>query len=146
MVSWSAFGSSVMKRSSALFYIGLTALCILTYNVIPQSLVRVQHIAEAVSAPSVVTVSGTAQYVFTATAVRDGGRVVCRTIQNCGTNAVFYAIGAVATTSAYHGIIAGGSSVKDGLGSVVDLSRYTGQVSLITASGSSDCALTELTQ
>jgi len=117
------------------------------FNLYSQSFVRIDDASRTVVAPSIVTVTTDAQYVFTAnTTYLNFGRVLKRAIQNTGTNAVLYAIGSVASTSNYHGILAGGTAVRDGLGSVVDLSSYPGQVSIVTESGSSTVALVELQQ
>jgi hypothetical protein len=67
-----------------------------------------------------------------------------RTIQNCGTNAILFCLGGAVATTNYHGVIAGGNAVRDGLGSVLDISRWPGAVSLMTESGSSTAVITTL--
>ena len=124
----------------------LLVACLFGFHAWSQTMVRVQQLSTAIIPPSIITVSNGAQYVFTASTVRADGRVLFRSMQNTGTNAVIYAIGSVASTSSYHGVIAGGSAVRDGLGSVVDLSRYPGQISVITESGTSTIAIVELQQ
>jgi hypothetical protein len=134
-----------MKRTSFV-YSAIFVACLLVWNLTGQPFVRVDALSTNVVAPHVVTVTTDAQYVFTASTVRADGRVIARVIQNTGTVPVLYAIGSVASTTSYHGILAGGNAIRDGLGSVVDLSKYSGQVSLITASGSSTVCLVELQQ
>lgn len=107
---------------------------------------REHHLALSVSSPNVVTVTTTPQTVFTQNLALTDGRVLVRTLQNTGTTPVLYAIGATVTGTAYHGILAGGSVAKDGLGTVLDLSRVRGTVSLMTESGTSTVAVVELTQ
>lgn len=53
-----------------------------------------------------------------------------RFLQNCGTNVVYVAIGSVASTTNFHFIVAGGSAADDGLGSLIDVSKYKGAVSV----------------
>jgi len=133
-----------MKQSSI---VGLLLVASwLIVNLTGQPFVRVDNLSTSVVAPQIVTVTGTAQYVFTASDVRTQGRVFVRTIQNTGTSPVLYAIGSVASASSYHGVIAAGSTARDGLGSVVDLSRFPGRVPVVTESGTSTICLVELQQ
>lgn len=135
-----------MKKASfaIITAIGLVALTIWAQ---PGPLTRINHLAYSVSSPSLVTVTTTAQTVFTANATQDVGRVLVRTIQNTGTVPILYRIGTSdASAAAYHGVIAAGSVAKDGLGSILDLSKVPFPVSLITESSTSVAALVELTQ
>lgn len=137
-----------MKRPSFPILVLLISLAVavLTWRIVGQPFVRIDAISRSVVAPQVVTVTTAAQYVFTSNPSHDAGRVVSRYMQNTGTVPVIYAIGSVASTTSYHGILAAGTVVRDGLGSGVDLSRYPGQVSVVTASGSSTVCLVELQQ
>ena len=131
----------------SLFFTGLFLLLAVYPSLAqPSALVREHHLAETVAAPSLVTVSSTPQSVFATNNAIAAGRVLLRTIQNCGTNAVLYAIGTTVATTNYHGVLAGGAAVRDGLGTVLDVSRIKVPVSLMTESGTSVCALVELTQ
>jgi len=115
----------------------------------PGALVRVNAKAEAVAAPQILTVSNAVVTVFGTNNSTSGGRVLLRTFQNTGTNALLYLINptnAVSSTN-YHGVLAGGVSVRDGLGSVLDLSKVPYPVSLITESANgTTVAVVELTQ
>lgn len=75
--------------------------------------------------------------LFTATGAEtvfeDENGVAMRFLQNCGTNAVYVAINSVASPANFHFIIAGGSVADDGLGSIVDVSKYKGSVSIYSA-------------
>jgi hypothetical protein len=109
--------------------------------------VRVDELARQVDPPSVVTVTTNAQTVITGNTATGEGRVLLRTVQNTGTNAVLFAINATVSLTNYHGILAGGVAVRDGLGSVLDLSRAgTAYLSVMTASGTSVVAIANLTQ
>ena len=72
------------------------------------------------------------------------GATVTRTIQNCGTNAILYCLGGTVATTNYHGAIAGGNAVRDGLGSVLEISKWPGTVSMMTENGTATAAVTEL--
>lgn len=108
--------------------------------------VRIHDLSETVAPPQILTVTTTPQTVFVSNPSRTDGRVLMRTIQNVGTIAVLYAINATAATTNYHGIIAGGVNQRDGLGSVVDLGRVRGSISVVTEAGTSTICLTEQTQ
>jgi hypothetical protein len=109
--------------------------------------VQVQHLAEGVSAPQVVTVTTNVVTVYSNRTGVAYGRVLGRTIQNCGTNAFLYLIGSTNVSATnYHGVVAGGSAVRDGLGSILDLSRVTAPVSMRCESGTTEIAVIELTQ
>lgn len=131
-------------------FLPLLAFCsgILALTLYSQPFVRVDQVSRAVSAPSVVTVTGTAQYVFTTNPSVTDGRVLSRTIQNTGTAPVLYAIGTVVSSTNYHGVLAGGLADRDGLGSLLDLSRFPGRVSVMVEGEevTGTVALVELTQ
>jgi hypothetical protein len=115
----------------------------------PGALVRVNAKAEAVAVPQILAVSNAVVTVFGTNNSTSGGRVLLRTLQNTGTNAVLYLINPSSTVSStnYHGVLAGGVAVRDGLGSVLDLSKVPYPVSLITESANgTTVAVVELTQ
>jgi hypothetical protein len=56
-----------------------------------------------------------------------------RSLQNCSTDAVKYAImpgAGTASANVFHGVLAGGSATDDGEGGFVDLSRVRGRVTV----------------
>lgn len=59
--------------------------------------------------------------------------VAMRFMQNCGLEPVKVCIGDTATADVFHFILAGCSAVDDGLGSIVDVSKYKGKVSIYSA-------------
>lgn len=77
--------------------------------------------------PELFTGSG-AETIF-----QDENGVALRFLQNCGTNAIYVAIGSAASSTNFHFILAGGSAADDGLGSIVDVSKYKGSVSIYSA-------------
>ena len=62
------------------------------------------------------------------------------TAQNIGQQAVYMRVGATAATTNtnYTYILAGGANNNDGTGAMIDISGYTGTISFITASGTSN--------
>lgn len=101
----------------------------------------------------VATVTAKAPQLLTITAVATSvpamtnslfGATVTRTIQNCGTVPIYYCLGGTASSTNYHGILAGGVAEKDGLGSVVNISAWPGAVSLKTEAGTATVVITEL--
>ena len=92
-------------------------------------LLRADHIAQQLSVLSAQLKTGTSEEVFPAE-----DTVAMRFLQNCGTNAVKVAIGdTAASTDYFHFIIAGGNAEDDGLGSIVDVSKYKGAVTVYSA-------------
>ena len=110
--------------------------------------VVIQQKAEAYTAPRLLTVTNAAvTTVFTANQSVTRGRVLYRSIQNTGTNAFLYLIGSTNVSSTnFTGVVAGGLAVRDGRGSIVDLSRVPWPVSLTTESGATTVSVVELTQ
>jgi hypothetical protein len=127
---------------------GLFGLLALTTLVLGDTMVKVNQTAEQIAAPSIITVTTTPQTLFTTNSSRSGGRVLFRSIQNTGTQPVLYALnsGGTVSTVSYHGVVAGGSGSRDGLGSIVDLSRVPYPVTVATESGTTTIAIIELTQ
>ena len=110
--------------------------------------VVIQQKAEAYTAPRLLTVTNALiTTVFTANQSVTRGRVLYRSIQNTGTNAFLYLINSTNVSSTnFTGVVAGGSSVRDGRGSIVELSRVPWPVSLTTESGATTVSVVELTQ
>ena len=110
--------------------------------------VVIQQKAEAYTAPRLLTVTNALiTTVFTANQSVTRGRVLYRSIQNTGTNAFLYLINSTNVSSTnFTGVVAGGSAVRDGRGSIVDLSRVPWPVSLTTESGATTVSVVELTQ
>jgi len=110
--------------------------------------VVIQQKAEAYMAPRLLTVTNALiTTVFTANQSVTRGRVLYRSIQNTGTNAFLYLIGSTNVSSTnFTGVVAGGSAVRDGRGSIVELSRVPWPVSLTTESGATTVSVVELTQ
>ena len=67
------------------------------------------------------------------------------TVQNIGTQAVYMRVGATAATTNqnYTYILAGGANNNDGTGAMIDISGYTGTISFITASGTSNVVVSQ---
>jgi hypothetical protein len=101
--------------------------------------------ATAVSAPQIVTVTSTAvSTVFSLNPSLGVGRPILRTVQNTGTQPVLYLINSTnVSTTSYHGVLAAGQANRDGLGTVLDLSKVPFPVSFITESGSTTIAVVE---
>jgi hypothetical protein len=51
-----------------------------------------------------------------------------RTIMNVGTIAAMWRIGGTPTTDSFHGVLGAGTNADDGYGSIIDLSRFRGDV------------------
>lgn len=113
-----------------------------------QAVVREDHLANAVSSPLLVTATATnVVTLFSTNASRTAGRVLLRTVQNVGTVPVLYLIGSTNVSATnYHGVLAGGAAARDGLGSLLDLSRAPWPVSFQCESNSTVLCGVELTQ
>ena len=59
--------------------------------------------------------------------------IAIRTIQNCGTAAVKYAVNTNPNANEFHGILAGCAAEDDGLGSVLNCSDYIGEIRVFSA-------------
>lgn len=67
-------------------------------------------------------------------------------IQNCSTDPLKYCINDTATADVFHGIAAGCQTQDDGLGSVIDLSKYAPNVKVtVYSAGAVRCAVTIIT-
>jgi acetyl-CoA carboxylase carboxyltransferase component len=110
--------------------------------------VRVQKKAEACASPQVLTVNSSGVVtVFGTNNATQLGRILYRSIQNTGVVPFLYTINSTnVSTSNYHGVVAGGQVIRDGLGSIVDFSKIPYPVSMTTESGSTTVAVVELTQ
>tara|TARA_R110002167_G_scaffold4198_5_gene19652 strand:- start:129 stop:443 length:315 start_codon:yes stop_codon:yes gene_type:complete len=86
------------------------------------------------------TVTQSVVAVSTVYADVTSGKPYHLTAQNIGTQAVYMRVGATAATTSqnYTYILAGGANDNDGTGAMVDISGYTGTISFITASGTSN--------
>ena len=86
------------------------------------------------------TVTQSTVAVSTVAADVTNGKPYHLTAQNIGTQAVYMRVGATAATTNqnYTYILAGGANNNDGTGAMVDISGYTGTISFITASGTSN--------
>ncbi len=112
-------------------------------------LVRVNHLAENIAPPFLTNVTTAGMTLFSTNASRTAGRVLIRTVQNVGMVPVLYVINATTNsvaTNYFHGIISGGVTNLDGLGSILDLSKVPFPVTFATASSSSVVSVVELTQ
>lgn len=81
-----------------------------------------------INSPRVVTLTGNSDIVFDArssSTLGDQQPVRKLTLHNLGANKMYYAMNQAcgSTVGTYHDILAGGSAVLDGLGSLVDLSN-----------------------
>ncbi len=114
------------------------------------TLVRLNNIAQAVSAPSINQVLPGSTNIVTLFALNTAefdGRTILRTVQNTGLCPVLYSINTTnISTTNYHGVLAGGSAARDGLGSVLDLSNIPFPVSFYTETATGVLAVVELTQ
>lgn len=89
--------------------------------------------------PRIVTLTGASDVVFDARPVdaaaqpgsphanagkfRDKRKVAKLLLHNLGTHQMYYGLNTNVTTEVFHDVFAGGSAVKDGLGSLVSLSQ-----------------------
>jgi hypothetical protein len=139
----------IMKIRKTLV-VGIGLLIGAAMAAIGQSYVKVQQGAEGVSAPALVTVTNTSVVTVFGSTTNDSvtaGRVLFRSIQNVGTVPILYRINSTnVSVTNYHGVIAGGTTNRDGLGSVLDLSRIRWPVSLRTEGGGGQVSVVELTQ
>jgi hypothetical protein len=124
-------------------------LCLGSQKACAQStLVKIQGKAEGFSLPLVLTISSTnITTLFSTNQATSLGRILLRTVQNTGTNACLYTIGVTNVSGTnYHGVLAGGSALRDGLGSILNLQHVPWPVSFTTESGTTTIAAIELTQ
>ena len=91
------------------------------------------------------TVTQSTVAVSTVAADVTNGKPYHLTVQNIGTQAVYVRVGATAATTNqnYTYIIAGGANSNDGTGAMIDISGYTGTLSFITASGTSNVVVSQ---
>jgi hypothetical protein len=110
--------------------------------------VKIQKKAEAIAAPQVLVIASTnVVTVFGTNNVTTTGRILYRSIQNTGVVPFLYTINSTnVSITNYHGVVAGGSIIRDGLGSIVDFSKIPYPVSLTTESGATTAAIVEETQ
>jgi hypothetical protein len=109
--------------------------------------VRVYQLGETVSAPVVTNITTTVVTLFSTNKAQLDGKVLNRFVQNHGTVPVLYAINFTnVSATAYHGVIAPGVALRDGLGSVVDFSAIRFPVSFRTESGSAEITIVEIKQ
>lgn len=112
-----------------------------------QTMMRVQQLASGWSAPAIVQVTTNPVTVLSTNTLRADGGVLCRFVQNVGTLPVLYLIGATNISATnYHGVIAGGQANRDGLGSVLDLSRTSWPVTFMTESATGRVSVVEMTR
>ena len=113
-----------------------------------QASVEVNQKAEAYSGVQLLSVTNTTPTTaFSTNTSTTTGRVLCRSIQNVGTNAFLYLIGSTNVSATnFTGVVAGGAALRDGLGSILDLSRVPWPVYMKTESGSTTVSAVELTQ
>ena len=113
-----------------------------------QQIVEVQQKAEAYSGVQLLTITSTSvTTVWTNNPSATRGRVLYRGIQNTGTNAFLYLIGSTNVSSTnFTGVVAGGAATRDGLGSIVELSRAPWLISVKTETGQTTVSAVELTQ
>jgi hypothetical protein len=90
-------------------------------------------------------VTQTTVAVSTVAADVTNGKPFHLTAQNIGTQAVYMRVGATAATTStnYSYILAGGANDNDGTGAMIDISGYTGTISFITASGTSNVVVSQ---
>tara|TARA_R110000824_G_C14754717_1_gene629073 strand:+ start:159 stop:473 length:315 start_codon:yes stop_codon:yes gene_type:complete len=90
-------------------------------------------------------VTQTTVAVSTVAADVTNGKPFHLTVQNIGTQAVWMRVGATAATTGtnYSYILAGGAADNDGTGAMIDISGYTGTISFITASGTSNVVVSQ---
>lgn len=113
-----------------------------------ETYVKIQKKAEAIASPQVLVISSTnVVTVFGTNNAVQLGRILYRSIQNTGVVPFLYTINSTnVTITNYHGVVAGGSTLRDGLGSIVDFSKIPYPISLTTESGATTIAVVELTQ
>lgn len=123
----------------------LSAFC---FPALGQPSVKVNQKAEAYSGVQLLSLSTNVTTVWATNNLSSTtGRVLYRGIQNTGTNPFLYLIGSTNVSATnFTGVAAGGQAVRDGLGSIVDLSRVPWPVSLKTESGETTASAVELTQ
>lgn len=96
------------------------------------SLLRDTLIAQKLNVAAPRLVTGLANVVTEVFTAKQG--VAFRMIQNCGTTAVKVAVNTDVDATSFHFVLAACSAQDDGLGSVQDLSRFEGRVT-ITSTG-----------
>jgi len=67
--------------------------------------------------------------------VSEDKRWAIRSLENCGTNAVYWRVGGIPSAGSFHGILKGSVAADDGSGGFVDLSRFRGPVYLASVDG-----------
>lgn len=135
-----------MKNKKVIIAIGAAVgMALIAFG---QTEVEIMDLASAVSNPQIVNVTNNAVVtVFANNPSRSKGRVILRTIQNTGTVPFLYLINSTnVSTANYHGVVAGGALVRDGLGSILDLSKISYPISLTTETGGTTVSVIELTQ
>ena len=90
-----------------------------------RGMVRAQNLD--VRPPNILTAAGAEQ------AFANDNDVALRVLQNCGTVPVYVCIGDTASAVNFHYILAACSATDDGLGSVMDCSKYKGAVSIYSS-------------
>lgn len=117
---------------------------------------RVNQLATEASVPRVYTISNSAAtMVFGTNGEAQAGRTIVRVIQNTGTNPVYFVLGSTnvplslrtnISPTNYHGILAGGQSMRDGLGSVGNFSHTWFPIYLRSVTNTTEVSVIELTQ
>ena len=119
-----------------------------------QTALKIQDLAVGYSGVTLLTVSNTVvTTVFATNQSITLGRVLYRCIQNTGTNAFLYLINPAGSAypvsnTNYTGVVAAGTAMRDGRGSIVNLSRCPWPISM-TCEGTgiaTTVAAVELTQ
>lgn len=134
------------KRASLLLC-GLLLGCVAVFCM-ADGYFKQDKLAATVAAPNLVAVSNAPVTIFSTNASVTDGRILSRTIQNVGTNPVLWLINSTNVSNTnYDGVIAAGTTNRDGKGGTLDVSSIPYPISLITEStAGTTVSAVELTQ
>ena len=110
--------------------------------------VRVNQLGKTVDDGRVVMVTnGVPTTVFTNYPAVLDGKILIRRVQNMGTGPVFVGLGTTnVTTNSFHAVLAGGTAFNNGTGGDLDISYWSGVVSMISQTSTNNVATIQVRQ